>query len=75
MDIRPTRRDATEDIFRDQVSPETDDGIDLDDKTSSGRRVLESKNDDLMVEKESPREGKYNLHPNPTPNFTEEYRY
>ena len=30
---------------------------------------------DMIVENESPREGKYNLRPNPTPNFTEEYRY
>ena len=26
-------------------------------------------------ENSSPREGKYNLRPNPTPNFTDEYRY
>ena len=31
--------------------------------------------DDSVVENESPRGGKYNLRPNPTPNFTDEYRY
>ena len=29
--------------------------------------VLESENDDMIVENESPRGGKYNLRPNPTP--------
>ena len=37
--------------------------------------VLESENDDMIVETERPRGGKYNLRPNPTPNFTDEYRY
>ena len=31
--------------------------------------------DDSVVENESPRGGKYNLRRNPTPNFTDEYRY
>ena len=31
--------------------------------------------DDSVVENESPWGGKYNLRPNPTPNFTDEYRY
>ena len=31
--------------------------------------------DDPVAENESPRGGKYNLRPNPTPNFTDEYRY
>ena len=37
--------------------------------------VLESENDDMIVENESPRGIKYNVRPNPTPNFTDEYRY
>ena len=37
--------------------------------------VLESENDDMIEESESPRGGKYNLRPNPTPNFTDEYRF
>ena len=37
--------------------------------------VIESENDDKFVENEGPRGGKYNLRPNPTPKFTDEYRY
>ena len=37
--------------------------------------VLTEETDDCVVENENPRGGKYNLRPNPTPNFTEEYRY
>ena len=37
--------------------------------------VLESENDDMIEENESPRGGKCNLRPNPTPNFTDEDRY
>ena len=36
---------------------------------------LDDQNDDEIVDNESPRGGKYNLRPNPTPNFTDEYRY
>ena len=60
-------------------SHSTNDG--LDDQQSSGGsdtivpEVLEDGNNDMIVENESPRGGKYNLRPNPTPNFTDEYRY
>ena len=37
--------------------------------------VLDDEEDDMVVENESPRGGKYNLRPNPFPNFTDEYRY
>ena len=37
--------------------------------------LSDRKTDDSVVENESPRGGKYNLRPNPTPNFTDEYRY
>ena len=37
--------------------------------------VSNDENDDMIVENENPRGGKYNLRPNPTPNFTDEYRY
>ena len=37
--------------------------------------VLESENDDMIVETESPMGGKNNLRPNPTPNFTDDHRY
>ena len=51
-----------------------------DDQKSSGGsdtivpEVLDD-DDDMIVENESPRGGKYNLRPNPTPNFNDEYRY
>ena len=53
----------------------------IDDRQSSGGRdtivpeVFDNENDDMIVENESPRGRKYNLRPNPTPNFTDEYRY
>ena len=37
--------------------------------------ALNEEADDCVVENKSPRGGKYNLRPNPTPNFTDEYRY
>ena len=37
--------------------------------------LSDNEGDEMVVENESPREGKYNLRPNPTPNFTDEYRY
>ena len=37
--------------------------------------VIMEETDDYVVENESPRGGKYNLRPNPTPNFSDEYRY
>ena len=52
----------------------------IDDQQSSGGNdtivpeVLDDEND-MIVENESPRGGKNNLRPNPTPNFTDEYRY
>ena len=52
----------------------------IDDQESSGGsdtivpEVLDDENDDMIVENESPRGGNYNLRPNPTPNFTDEYR-
>ena len=51
----------------------------IDDQQSSGGsdtivpEVSVDENDDMIVENESPRGGKYNLRPNPTPNFTDEY--
>ena len=37
--------------------------------------LSDKETDDSIVENENPRGGKYNLRPNPTPNFTDEYRY
>ena len=53
----------------------------IDDQQSSGGsdtivpEVSVDENDDMIIENESPRGGKYNLRPNATPNFTDEYRY
>ena len=53
----------------------------IDDQQSSGGsyaivpEVSDDENDDMEVENESPRGGKHNLRPNPTPKFTDEYRY
>ena len=81
VDLRSTGRSTTDEIFPNPISQEDDAQSFHDDKTSSGGsdtivpEVLESENDDMIVENESPRGGKYNLRPNPTPNFTDEYRY
>ena len=59
-------------------SERINDGI--DDQQSSGGsdtivpEILDDE-DDMIVKNESPRGGKYNLRPNPTPNFTDEYIY
>ena len=73
MVLRSTGRDATEEIFPDPLTYVQDDEVNPADKTSSGGdtivpEVFESEN-------ESPWGGKYNLRPNPTPNFTDEHRY
>ena len=81
VDLRSTGRSTTDESFPNPISQEDDAQSFHDDKTSSGGsdtivpEVLESENDDMIVENESPRGGKYNLRPNPTPNFTDEYRY
>ena len=81
VDLRSTGRSTTDEIFPNTISQEDDTQSFNDDTTTSGGsdtivpEVLESENDDMIVENESPRGGKYNLRPNPTPNFTEEYRY
>ena len=81
MDHRSTGPSTTDEIFPNPISQVDDYQSFNDDTTTSGGsdtivpEVLESENDDMIVENESPRGGKYNLRPNPTPNFTEEYRY
>ena len=53
----------------------------IDDQQSSGGsdtimpEVSDDESDGMIVENNSPRGGKYNLRPNPTPNVTDEYRY
>ena len=65
--LKKTRSERIKDTFDDQKSPGGSD--------TSVPEVSDDANDDMIVENESPRGGKYNLRPNPTPNFTDEYRY
>ena len=67
--------DMTEQTFPDRLTDQTD-----DQQSSGGRdtivpEVSDDENDDVIVDDKSPRGGRYNLGPNPTPNFTDEYRY
>ena len=79
--LRSTGRTTNDEVFPNPISKEDDAQSFNDDKTSSGGsgtivpEVLESEDDDMIVENERPRGGKYNLRPNPTPNFTDENRY
>ena len=74
VDLRSTRRETTQATLPDPIMHESDDEAILDDKTSSGGsdtimpEVLESEIHDMIVENESPRGGKDDLRPNPTPN-------
>ena len=53
----------------------------IDDQQSSGGsdaivpEISDEENDDMIVENESSRGGNFNLRPNPTINFTDEYRF
>ena len=67
--------DMTEQTCPDRLTDQTD-----DQQSSGGRdtivpEVSDDENDDVIVDDKSPRGGRYNLRPNPTPNFTDEYRY
>ena len=61
--------------------PDSDNDSIPGEETSSGGsdtivpEVSESENDEMIVENESPGGGRYNLRSNPTPNYSEEYRY
>ena len=80
VDLRSTRPHQSENPVPLGKTPSEGTNDWLDDQQSSGGsdtimpEVLDDEND-FIVENESPRGGKYNLRPNPTPNFTEEYRY
>ena len=81
MDLRSTGHDATDELLPNATPQKEEAEVFQNDKTSSGGsdtivpEALESENDDMIVEHESPRGGKYNLRPNPNPNFSDEYRY
>ena len=81
VDLQSTRHDETEETLPERIMPDSDDDSIPGEETSSGGsdtivpEVSESENDEMIVENESPRGGRYNLRPNPTPNYSEEYRY
>ena len=65
--LEKTRSERINDTIGDQQSSGGSDTI--------VPEVLDDENDEMIVENKSPRGGKYNLRPNPTPNFTDEYSY
>ena len=81
VDLQSTRHDETEETLPERIMPDSDNDSIPGEETSSGGsdtivpEVSESENDEMIVENESPRGGRYNLRPNPTPNYSEEYRY
>ena len=80
-DRQSTRRQESTEFENDEIVNQ-DSSVDENSDFSTYRGndttvpdVLNEETDDCVVENESPRGGKYNLRPNPTPNFTDEYRY
>ena len=80
-DHRSTGRQSTTDLETDPAtSRSTSEAGKSEFSNSRGKDIIvpdlsEIETDDTVVENESPRGGKYNLRPNPTRNFTDEYRY
>ena len=81
VDLRSTgpHQDGGNEILEETHVEDTPDRI-HDQQSSGGSdtivpEVLHDENDNTIVDNDSPRGGKYNLRPNPTPNFTDEYRY
>ena len=81
VDLRSTGPHEKDDFASIETTPSDRKNDRIDGQKSSGGsntivpEVLDDEHDDMIVENESPRGGKYNLRPNPTPNFTDEYRY
>ena len=80
-DHRSTGQQSTTNLETDTTTSEnTSEAGNSDFSHSRGKDTIvhdlsDKETDDSVVEKESPRGGRYNLRPNPTPNFTDEYRY
>ena len=80
-DLKSTRRQQKTDSEMDETTSKSpSEARNFDFLNSRGEDTivpdfLDSENDEMVVGNESPRGGKYNLRPNPTPNFTDEYRY
>ena len=81
MDLRSTRPQSTTDSEIDEntsKSPSVAGSSDFSNDGGTDIIVLDlsdKKIDEMVVENESPRGGKYNIRPNPTITFTDEYRY
>ena len=74
----PDRNDSTDPNGASDTDHET--GRLDDQKLSEGTNTIvldvsDSECDEMVINKGSPSGGKYNLRPNPTPNFTDEYKY
>ena len=80
-DLRSTRPQSTTDSEIDEnTSKSSSEAGNSDLLNSRGKDIIvpdlsDNETDEMVVENESPRGGKYNLRPNPTPNFTDENRY
>ena len=80
-DRQSTRRQPSTEFENDElINQDSYNGENSELYTSGGSDTtvpdaLNEETDDCVVENKSPRGGKYNLRPNPTPNFTDEYRY
>ena len=67
--------DTTQETCSDRLNEQNDDQQSSGGSDTIVPEVLDDENDDVLVDNKSPRGGKYNLRPNPTLNFTDEYRY
>ena len=80
-DQRSTGQQSSTDLETDPAtSRSTSEAGDSEFSNSRGKDIIvpdlsEKETEDSLVESESPSGGKYNLRSNPTPNFTDEYRY
>ena len=80
-DLRSTRpQQDTDSEIAETTSKRPSDEADSEFLDSRGKDIIvpdlsSDENEEMVVENESPRGGKHNLRPNPTPNFIDEYRY
>ena len=80
-DLRSTRpQQVTDSEIVEKTYKSPSDVADSEFFDSRGKDIIvfnlsSDENDEMVVENESPRGGKYNLRTNPTPNFSDEYRY
>ena len=81
VDLRSTRLQQNTDSESDEITPRSLSEAGNSDFSKIGGNdtimpdALDKETDVSAVENESHRGGNYNLRPNPTPNFTDEYRY